>query len=477
MGLVLVFFPIVMAGLAAVFPSQKLRPWFLPLTSLLQCILAFWLIFFAPDQASLGTWLALDSPAKVVLLTVSGLFLFVSFYAAGYLRYRLERSNRVFVSSLLIFLGLSALVVLARHLGLLWVAIEGTTLATAPLIFFNRSKESLEATWKYLLVLSVGIALALLGTFFLAYSAFAAGLPATLNLSTLIAEAPRLSKPWLGAGFLLLLVGYGTKMGLAPMHTWKPDAYGEAPGMAGALFAGGVTSLAFLAILRAFVVVNAAGESGHFTGILLAVGLFSMAIAGLFLVGQKDLKRMLAYSSVEHMGILLFGLGVGGGALWGTFLHILTNGSTKGVLFLTAGNIHRSYGSKKIDVVRGVLRRLPLTGSIFLAGFLAITGSPPFGPFVSEFSILNGALGQGLLVPAVLFLLFLFVVFVGMGKTVLTALQGQAPQEQHSPYRESFLTAGVPLVLLLVVLGLGVFLPGPLQTLLTDAARSFEVHP
>jgi hydrogenase-4 component F len=360
----------------------------------------------------------------------------------------------------------------------MWVAIEGTTLSTAPLIYFNRSKRSIEATWKYLLVGSVGIALALLGTFFLAYSALPAGLVPSMMMDELMRSAGGLSKSWLRAAFVLLLVGYGTKMGLAPMHTWKPDAYGEAPGVVGAVFAGGVTSCAFLAFLRVYRVCTAAGEGAFVSRLLLFMGLFSMAVAGLFMIGQRDFKRMLAYSSVEHMGILIVGLGIGGGALYGTMLHVVTNGMTKGVLFLSAGNIHRAYASKSTDEVRGALRRIPVSAGLFLASFLAITGSPPFGPFVSEFSILNGAFDAGRFGVSALFLLFLLVVFIGMGKTVLKVVQGRAPiDEIAEPYRDGFLTIAPVLALMAIVLLLGLYIPEPIDALVKDAVSYLEARP
>jgi len=415
------------------------------------------------------------------MVSRSVLFFFCSIYCVGYLRYRRERSNRIFVACLLAFLGVMSIVAWAQHIGLMWVAIEATTLSTAPLIYFNRSKRAIEATWKYLLVGSVGIALALLGTFFLAYSALPAGLEPSMMLGTLLKSAPGLSKPWLRASFVLLLVGYGTKMGLAPMHTWKPDAYGEAPGVVGAIFAGGVTSCAFLAFLRVYHVCMAAGEGVYVSRILLCMGLFSMAVAGLFMIGQRDFKRMLAYSSVEHMGILIVGLGIGGPALYGTMLHVATNGMTKGLLFLSAGNIHRAYASKSTDEVRGALRRLPISGALFLAGFLAITGSPPFGPFVSEFSILNGAFDAGRFLTAGLFLFFLLVVFIGMGKTVLKVVQGRPPVEVMpavpAPYRDGFLTVAPVLGLMALVLLLGLYIPKPLGDLVNQAVAYLEMKP
>ncbi len=477
MAFAMIFFPFLMAAIAAAVPSNRLRPWLLPLTAV---------VFFAttvfvltrPDLMMTAEWLVLDPPGRIVLLVVSTLFLFCSFYTVGYLQYRKERSNRVFCACLLGFLGVMSIVVWSHHLGLMWVAIEGTTLVTAPLIYFNRTPRSIEATWKYLMIGSVGIALALLGTFFLAYASVQAGLESTLAFEDVLQNAALLSKPWLHAAFILLLVGYGTKMGLAPMHTWKPEVYGEVPGVIGAIFAGGVTSCAFLAVLRIYQICLAAGEQAYISRLLLFIGLFSMTVAGLFMVNQRDFKRTLAYSSVEHMGILVLGLGIGGPALFGTLLHIMTNGLTKGVLFLSSGNIHRAYDSKSTDMVRGAIRRLPLSGTLFLAGFLAITGSPPFGPFISEFAILNGAFDAGRFCTAGLFLFLLLVVFIGMGKTVLQVVQGSVPAEACStPYRDGLLTAAPVVILMGLVLLLGLSIPAPLSNLLNDAVRFLEGRP
>ena len=471
MALVLILLPLAMAALALVIPSNRWRPWLLPVTATVHSAVTF-IVLSRPELRSPSPWLVLDPVGAVILLTVSVLYLFSAFYTVGYLKYRNDRQNRVFTACLLAFLGLISLVIWSHHLGLMWVAIEGTTLSTAPLIYFNRSPRSIEATWKYLLVGTVGIALALLGTFFLAYSSMQGGFEATLTFEDLLRDAPGLSKIWLRASFILLLVGFGTKMGLAPMHTWKPDAYGEAPGVVGVIFAGGVTSGAFLALLRIYQICNAAGEGPFISRLLVFIGLFSMAIAGVFMVSQRDFKRMLAYSSVEHMGILALGLGIGAPALYGTMLHVMANAMTKGVLFLSAGNIHRAYASKNTDQVQGALRRLPLSGTLFLAGFLAITGSPPFGPFISEFSILNGAFASGRFFSGGLFLVFLLLVFVGMGITVLKVVQGRVPQDvEGSEYRDGFFTTAPVLAFMAIVLMLGLYIPGPLADMLESAVR------
>lgn len=477
MNLVLLLSPFIIALVAALLPSNRWRPWLPPIAAIIHFPLTLAAVFKG-GRAETGAWIVLDPAGKLVLLLVSVLFLMTSIYLVGYLKYHSRRENRVFVSCLLCTLGSMTMVAWSRHLGLMWVSIEATALCTAPLIYFNKTTRSIEATWKYLLIGFVGIALALLGTFCLAYSSLLAGLQPSLNLAALLKDAPQLSKPWLHVAFVLMLVGYGTKMGLAPMHTWKPDAYGAAPGAVGTLLAGGVTGCAFLCVLRIYQVCFAAGEFPFISPMLIFMGLFSMAVAGIFMVGQKDYKRMLAYSSVEHMGILVLGLGFGPVALFGTLLHLFNNGLTKGVLFLSAANIHRSYGSTRIDVVQGVLRRLPLSGGIFMAGFLAITGSPPFGPFISEFSILNGGFETGHYVAGGLFLLFLLIVFIGMGSTVLPLLQGkESDSTAQTLYRESFLTIAPPLVLLAAVLMIGIWIPDFLQTLLQNADHFLEVTP
>jgi len=477
MSAALIIIPLLAATLAAIVRSDRLRPWLLPPVGAAHLVLTI-LALLHPDSVAVTKWLALDPPGRIVLLIVSGLFFVCSIYSVGYLRYRGELSNRIFCVALLIFLGATTLVICSRHLGLMWVAMEATTLATAPLIYFNRTPRSIEATWKYLLVGSVGIALALLGSFFLAYAAVQKGVDSSLLFDDLLRHAPMLSKPWLHVAFVLLLVGYGTKMGIAPMHTWKPDAYGEAPGVVGALLAGGVTNCAFLALVRVDHICRAAGEAPYTGRLLVFMGLLSMVVAAIFMVGQRDFKRMLAYSSVEHMGILVLAIGIGGGAVFGGLLHMINNGITKGVLFLSAGNIHRAFDSKTTDSVQGAMRRLPLSGTLFLLGFLAITGSPPFGPFISEFSILNGAFGRGRYWVGALFLSLLLIIFIGMGRTVLTVCQGRPPAAaRRTEYRDGLLTGLPILASFAVVLLLGVYVPGPLNGMLRDAVRFLEVRP
>ena len=465
-----IWLPLAMAVVTFFVPAKRWRPRLVAATAVVHAALTL-RVLATPSAPLAGRWLIFDPLGRLLLGIVSLLFLACAVYSVGYLRHRVERANRRFSACLLAALGTMSLVAAAQHLGLLWVGVEATTLATAPLIYFNRTPRSIEATWKYLVISSLGIALALLGSFLVGYATLGGGGEASLLFPDLLSRAPLLSKAWLRAGFALLLVGYGTKMGLAPMHTWKPDAYGEAPGVVGAILSGGLTSCAFIAVLRIAQIVGAAGEGAFASRLLIAIGLLSMGVAGVLTLGQRDLKRMLAYSSVEHMGILALAAGVGGGAILGALFHLLNNALGKGAMFFAAGNLHRAFGGKTTDEIQGGLRRLPLSGGAFLVGLLAITGSPPAGPFLSELLILRATVGSGRPWVAALFVAFLFLAFAGMGATTLAALQGRPPAAvRKSSYRDGFLTCA-PIVLLLgLLLLVGLRVPAPLWQLLEQAA-------
>lgn len=472
MAYVLILFPLLFAIVAAIWPSDRSRPWLVTTGAAGQAI-AVLFAFQEKRIVGLGGWLVLDSAGKLVLGLTSTIFLVCALYAPTYLRQRSERPNAVFCACLLAFDAMLVVIAEAHHLGLMWVALEAATLCAAPLIYFNRNQRSLEATWKYLIIGSVGIALALLGSLFLAYSELQANLEPSLLFEDLLVQAPHLSKPWLHAAFVILFIGYGTKMGLAPMHTWKPDAYGEAPGIVGTMLAGGVTNCAFLAIVRFFGICHAAGDDQFARGLMMFMGLLSMAVAGTFIVGQRDYKRMLAYSSVEHMGILVVGISLGGVGVFGSLLHMINNGLTKAVLFLSAANIHRAFASKRVEDVSGALRRVPISGALFLCGFFAVTGSPPFGPFVSEFTIVRAAFASGRYGVAAIFLALLALVFVGMGSAVVGIVQGvPSARAEATPFRDEVGTVAPILFALALVLLLGLYLPAPLERLLVEVSTS-----
>ncbi len=477
--LLLILVPLVAAAAAAVWPHDRSRPWFLPAAGLIHTLLAFGLVWW-PAAEPFHAWIGYDPLARAMLPAVSLLFLGCAAYGVPYLRLRAERSNRVFVSAFLGALGLMTAAHMARHLGVLWIATEAVTLCCVPLLHFNNTARAFEATWKYLLVGGTGIALSLLGSFCLGYASLHGGGGGDLTFTGLMAQGAGLSRPWVLIAWVLLLVGYGTKMGLAPMHTWKPDAYGEAAGIVGAMLAGGVTTVAFTAVLRVRAVVEAAGAGVVANRTLLVIALFSTLVAALFLLSARDFKRMLAYSSVEHMGILSLGAAVGGAGLWAAFFHVWNNSLTKGALFLSAGNIRRAAGGRTIDEVSGMSFITPRSSAIFVAGLFAVTACPPFGPFFSELLIVKSVFATGHGWAGALFLVCLLLAFFGLTRVVFAIVYGrprQAARSMEPRFRETVALIGPPLVLLLLTVVLGLATPQVLRDSWTAAVQQLTPLP
>jgi hydrogenase-4 component F len=430
-------------------------------------------LWFVPPPAPLGTLLALDLPGHLFLTITSVLFFLTALYAVPYVLHAThdpQAAPHLFVPCLSWFLAAMTLVTVSQHLAVMWAGVEATTLASAPLIYFYRRRRALEATWKYLLVCSVGIALALLGTFFLGIATAGLGEAApALVLEDLKQAAPHMTRPWLKVAFIMALIGYGTKMGLAPLHTWLPDAHSQAPSPVSALLSGALLNCAFLGVLRFYQICLASGDAAFARTLLVLFGFLSLGLAAAFMVGQRDYKRLLAYSSVENMGILAIGVGLGGAATFGAMLHAVNHSLCKAALFLLAGNVLRAYGSTAASDVRGVLRRLPVSGVLLTAGFLAIGGAPPFGPFMSELVIFQSALQGATPGLGVLFVALLAVAFLGLAGVLLPMLQGARPAGVV-PGREATLSVASPLVLCVAVLVLGVYVPAPLSEALRKTA-------
>ena len=478
--ILLIAIPMLAACGAFAWPHERTRPWLLPVAGGLHAMLSVWLLTSPPAPVP-GAWFGFDPLARAVLPMISLLFFVCSIYAVAYLKVRQERRNRLFVFALLILLGFLSLAVQAQHLGLLWVAAEAATLMTVPLIHFNGTARAFEASWKYLLVGGTGIALSLLGSFCLGYASLNAGGSGDLTFNALAGQfvnlsedAAKYSHPWLIAAWVLLLVGYGTKMGLAPMHTWKPDVYGEAPGLVGALLAGGTTTMAFVAVLRVKQILDAAGDGEMTQRTLLAIGLFSMLVAALFLLGTPDFKRMLAYSSVEHMGILAVGAALGGLGIWAALFHVWTNGFTKGALFLSAGNIRRAAGGRHVNEVSGMTWCAPLSSRLFVAGLFAITACPPFGPFFSELLVVRTAFKTDSIFTGVAFLSCLLFTFFGITRLVFAIVDGRpriAARTSASRFRETAWVILPPLAFLGFSIWVGLATPPTLSDAWSAAVK------
>ena len=428
-----------------------------------------------------GDALYADALSALVVALTAFIALVTSVYAVGYLRHD-ERTGKVtpkqmhrFYTLTPLFTFAMLLVALANNLGVMWVAIEGTTLAAVLLVAFYNERTSLEAAWKYIIIGSVGISLALFGTvmtYFAASGAVGPGSGKGLNWSLLVTLADKFNPDAMRLGFILALVGYGTKAGLVPMHTWKPDAYSEAPAPSAALLGAGFINCALYAIIRYTVLAEKC--LGHdFTGNLLVIfGLASILVAAPFVVAQRNFRRILAYSSIDHAGIMVAALGFGGklGAL-GAMLHMLFHAVTKPLMFFCAGNLQQHYATPYFRKVRGVIHTLPWTGGLFLMGTLAVTGTPPFSIFQSEFTILSAALAADRGWLAFVFIAGVVTIFCGflvhIVKLGLGIPRADAPVHvAECPWK---LTAMVVVAAFVIVLGF--WLPAPLYELVRQAAQ------
>ncbi len=370
-------------------------------------------------EAFFDGYFAVTPEGLLSLLVISFLFFLISIYTASYLKESEIHSENVFTGFMLLFLSTMTMVTVSDHIMVLWIAIEATTLASAPLIYTHRSSASLEATWKYVLICSVGIAMALLGSVLITLSMDIGNVDVALSFSAITGVAGKLDPFWLKAGFIFILVGYGTKMGLAPMHTWLPDAHSEAPSPASALLSGVLLNCAYLGIFKTNKIMHAAGL-GHFSGaILMVFGLMSIVAAATFIIKQNEYKRMLAYSSIENMGIIAFGTGLGGIGVYGAVICMIHHSLIKSSLFLSSGNILLGYGDRLIKNTGDMVSRMPKTFVAFFGGFAGISGFPPFGIFIGELFIIMAAFRTKHYVMAGIFILSLCFIFAGFANQVM----------------------------------------------------------
>ncbi|WP_438277079.1 proton-conducting transporter transmembrane domain-containing protein [Nitrobacter sp.] len=386
--------------------------------SIISLISVFAILLLVPDTKVLfwGEYIIIDGLGTWSILCAAIVYFLASIYAIGYMRLLGEEDRLYRFYAMFAGFALSTLVgPMMNNAGLYWIAIELTTLISTFLVAFEREAESIEAAWKYIIIVSAGISLALLGTVLFYWSGtFVLGPTYDMTWETLQQVAPRLNSPLVSLAFLLVLIGYGTKVGLAPMHTWLPDAHSEGPAPVSALLSGALLNTAMIGIVRYLVVADAAGIGPLAHGTLLALGTFSLLVAALFIVRQKGVKRLMAYSSVEHMGVIALGFGFGGPlGIAGAFYHMLNHSLNKSAMFFGAGSIMRAYETKRIPAIRGVLHNLPMLGGLWLAGAVAITGAPPFALFLSELSIIRAGLAEADYVLVALLAVLLIVIFIG----------------------------------------------------------------
>jgi hydrogenase-4 component F len=414
-----------------------------------------------------------DALSALLILCITGVAFIASVFYPGldpsdHYDASQVRRFRIFVNAF----ALTMLVaVTTANVGFMWVTIEATTITSAIVIPLHRTKASVEASWKYVLICSVGIALAFAGTV-LAYFDFVSTsghVPDALNWMVLRGAAPSLHPELMKLAFAFILIGYGTKAGLAPMHTWLPDAHSEAPAPMSALMSGVLLAVAMYAVARWKAVVDATLMSSAFTSsLLLALGLLSATIGSASLVIQRHYKRMLAYSSVEHIGLVSVGLALGPLGTFAALLHLVNHAIAKSMAFLLAGRILHRYRTTEIDQISGLLRVMPWTGSLFAVGILALVGLPPFGLFISEFLLIKAAIATGHVWTAALTLLLILVAFVSLLSHLNRMLYGAVPEGVVVGER-----AGWGVIMLtgcaVASLVLGLILPWPLVALINGS--------
>lgn len=383
--------------------AQRATPWLGVASAALVLVVAVVLAAHVLDDGSaiaVGGLLRVDALSALMLIVIAAVALLAAIATPAHLAAEIAagraspRTAARYGALVQLFLAAMAAAVLAADLGVLWVAIEATTIVTAFLVGVRRTRAAVEAAWKYVVICSAGIALALLGLVLLNYAAHQAGSGAGLDWAELVSTAPSLDPGVTRLAVVLLVVGFGTKAGLAPLHAWLPDAHSQAPAPVSALMSGVLLSVAFYAILRTKVIADLAVGPGFARALLLTAALASLAVAASLLLAQRDYKRMLAYSSIEHMGLLALGAAVGGpAATAAVLLHIVGHGLVKSVLFLGAGHLLQTTRTSRIDEVRGLAADQPVLAGCLGLGVLALIGLPPFSIFASELGIARAGLG------------------------------------------------------------------------------------
>jgi hydrogenase-4 component F len=433
-------------------------------------------------------WLRLDALSALHVLLLLAVFVPAACYAGRYFQVEIaagefsRKAARRFAALWFGALAMMLLVLFANNLGMMWVGVEATTLLTAFLICTHLSPGSLEAMWKYLLMCSVGIAVAFMGILLIAAATRHTGMPVNTALlwTNLIEAQDKLDPALVKAGFLFLVIGFGTKAGLAPMHNWLPDAHSQAPSPVSAIFSGCLLNSALYCILRCLPLAEGvSGNVGWARGVLVALGLLSMVVAAGFLMAQRDLKRLLAYSSVEHIGIMALGVGLGGLGAFAAMLHMLGHALAKPLGFFCAGTLGQAYGTHDMRRMGGVVRQAPVWGVGLVLALLALIGVAPGLLFVSELLVLKSAVEQQAWWTTGIYLAALAVAFIAvLRRAIALGWDSSAPPPEHAADiaagMDARLLVGVPLVLLAI---LGLCLPCGLTDLLQHAASIMGGRP
>ena len=481
-ALLSVMVPTVTGLLAMAINHARLRELIHLLGSIVTSVIGLdlaWKVVANGPMISLHQFFYVDALSAVILIIIAIVSLTTSLHSIGYIRHEQQegqlnsRQTRQYYMLYHLFIATMILVAVVNNMGLLWVSIEATTVVSAFLIAIYRKGEALEATWKYLMICSAGIAFALLGVIILYASSIEKHGASNQVLNwTILSNSHLMLQPDLVAlAFVFIMVGFGTKVGLAPMHFWLPDAHSQAPSPVSALLSGVLLNCAMLGLIRFGIVAENTVHGALIQHLFIGFGLLSVFVAFPFILVQQDFKRMLAFSTVEHMGIIAVALGIGGTLGYSAaLLQMLNHSMGKSMLFLSAGNVNQKYKTKQMTRVVGLLRMMPFTGIVFLIGMLAITGIPPFNIFTSEFTIFVAGFQQGHVVVTSILIFLIALIFAAMIFHVIKMVFGVDDRERLSVGEVSKWTA-IPLLLpLSFVVVFGLYIPHVLFQLIHHAA-------
>ena len=470
----ILLFPLLACLILFIFKNRALNNWMVNLYAIVHFVVSLALclnIDFLP-QWTASKFFAVDATNKIFLMVMSMVFLAVAIYNNGYLRNdsSLTRKLRHYTYMLLFFVFSMTGAILSTNLGVSWVFIEGTTLASAYLIYFHKTKHSIEAAWKYVFICSIGIALAFVGIILLTV--------ATGNLNSLFYidlynNAVLFNPFWLKLSFVFILFGIGTKMGLAPVHFWLPDAHAEAPSPISALLSATLLNSAFLVILNMFRVMVLSGCDSYARIMLFTMGFLSLFITAVFVYHINNYKRMLAYSSIENMGILAIGTALGGIGMLAAMIHLIGHSLIKASFFLTSGNVLELYGTKKIKSVTGLLKKDRMTGWLWIASFLGIVAFPPSVLFISEFLMVKTMFLKGHFLMCVVFLLLLTIVLYGLGKAVIKMSFTDNKDDVEKVEKLSWTMYLPQITMLIIAFVIGIYMPKDIVISILAAVAGF----
>lgn len=457
----ILLFPLLACLILFIFKKGFLNNLMINLYAMLHFLATLSFCIFGRDVLPLAQsqFFAVTPKNFIFLAVMSVVFLAVAIYNNGYMKgCEVDtRKARHYTYMVLFFVLSMTGAILATNLGAAWVFIEGTTLASAYLIYFHKTKHSIEAAWKYVFICSIGIALAFVGIILLTV---ATGSLNSLFYDDLFNNAQLFNPFWLKLAFVFILFGIGTKMGLAPVHFWLPDAHAEAPSPISALLSATLLNSAFLMILNVYGIMIAAGADSYARIMMLTMGFLSLFVTAVFVYHINNYKRMLAYSSIENMGILIIGAALGGIAAVAAMIHLVGHSLIKAAFFLTSGNVLELYGTKKVKSVTGLLKTDKKTGWFWIASFLGIAAFPPSVLFISEFMTVKELLAQNKIALCVLFVLLLTIILFGLAKSVIGMTFSAVSTEKELPTKKLSWTMYAPqFILLTIAFVLGICMP------------------